>query len=40
MGPVIGRILGQLALQETPSYDISAFRIGRFVPDIKLKSSI
>ena len=39
-GPVIGPILGQLALQETPSYDISAFRIGRFGPKIQLKSSI
>lgn len=30
LGPVSGKILAQLAMNETPSYDLSPFRIARF----------
>ena len=30
LGPVSGKILAQLAMDETPSYDMSPFRITRF----------
>ena len=40
LAPVIGRILGQIALRETPSYDISTLRIGRFETNVKLISRV
>jgi len=40
LGPVSGKILAQLAMGETPSYDMSPFRIARFKTSSQHKASL
>ena len=40
LGPVSGKILAQLAMGETPAYDLSPFRISRFKTSIGQKASL
>uniref|UniRef100_A0A673LA73 Pipecolic acid oxidase n=1 Tax=Sinocyclocheilus rhinocerous TaxID=307959 RepID=A0A673LA73_9TELE len=37
-GPIIGKLLSQLAMGQVPSYDLSPFRIQRFMPDRHFES--
>ena len=30
LGPIVGKLLSQLALEQTPTYDLEPFRIDRF----------
>lgn len=39
-GPVSGKILAQLAIGETPAYDMSPFRITRFKTSSQPKASL
>ena len=38
MAPATGQVLADLALDKTPSYDISSFNIGRFDNVVKTKA--